>query len=244
MKCTPQSLLFSMMTAAELGLDVGGVLGQAYLVPFWNRKANGGKGGYEAQFIPGYKGLINLARRSGKISLVESRLVRQGDTFELEFGLHPKVVHVPNYKSSLGDVLGAYCIARVTGEDPLVEWMTRSDLDGIKARSKSRDRDGNIVGPWITDEAQMQRKTVIRRTMNYVPMSPELERAIEIGDQAEYADAMPSFESDENIAIGESDAEQSEEPTRTSVLKDKLKGDGEDVLFEKPRTIAMGAGPE
>src|SRR5438552_13330063 len=81
-ECTPHSLLKSFMTATQLGLEVGGPLGEAYLVPYWNN--TNGRRFREAQFILGYRGMISLARRSGQIAYVEAQVVRQGDEFEFE----------------------------------------------------------------------------------------------------------------------------------------------------------------
>ena len=62
--CTPPSFLGAMMTAAQLGVEPNTPLGQAYLIPYWSKKV----GANECQFQLGYKGLIDLAYRSGDVS--------------------------------------------------------------------------------------------------------------------------------------------------------------------------------
>jgi recombinational DNA repair protein RecT len=57
----------------------------------------------QAKFIPGYRGLIVLARRSGEISNIYAEAVYEGDRFEVELGLTPKLLHVPNYDSDERD---------------------------------------------------------------------------------------------------------------------------------------------
>ena len=69
--CNPQSLLAALMLSAQLGLEPGGPLGHAYLVPFKN----------EVTFIPGYRGLITLARRSGEVASIRAHAVFDGDEF-------------------------------------------------------------------------------------------------------------------------------------------------------------------
>ena len=158
-KCSFESVVRCMMQSAELGLTPGGKLGEAYLVPY----------GDQCTFIVGYKGLINLARRSGQIASINSQLVCDNDVFEYEQGLNPKLVHKPAL-GNRGNVIGAYAIAffRDGQTLPQVEWMDIDQVDAIKNRSKASRN-----GPWVTDTGQMQRKTVIRRLMNYLPLSPD-----------------------------------------------------------------------
>jgi len=194
-ECTRESIAKGVMDSASLGLDCSGLLGSGYLVPYWNGKIRM----LEAQFIPGYRGLIDLARRSGQVSRIEAHLVHENDDCEIEFGTDPKLIHKPSFKADRGGVLGAYMVAEIVGGGKQVEFMPIADLLKIKERSKSRDKAGNLIGPWVTDEGEMMRKTVVRRGVKYLPLSPErandLARAIEL-DNASYVDI-------EDIATGE-----------------------------------------
>ena len=89
--CTPQSFLGAMMNAAQLGLEPNTPLGQAYLIPYENRK----KGITECQFQIGYKGLLDLAYRSGEVSMVDAQVVYENDKFDYELGLNPILKHKP-----------------------------------------------------------------------------------------------------------------------------------------------------
>ena len=102
---TPESFLGAMMTAAQLGLEPNTPLGQAYLIPFRNH------GKLECQFQLGYKGLIDLAYRSGQVSIIQAHEVREGDEFSYEFGLDPKLTHKPALHDR-GDVFCYYAIFR------------------------------------------------------------------------------------------------------------------------------------
>ena len=86
---TPQSFLGAMMTAAQLGMEPNTPLGQAYLIPYKNH------GTLECQFQLGYKGLIDLAYRSGEVNIIQAQVVYENDEFEYSFGLEPKLTHRP-----------------------------------------------------------------------------------------------------------------------------------------------------
>ena len=171
-KCTPVSVFGAIIQASQLGLEIG-VLGQAYLVPYRNTKNNT----YEAQFIPGYKGLIGLARRSGEVTSIETNIVYANDRFDLKLGLDTSVEHVPTLDGDRGAPRLVYGVAKFRDGGHHFEWMTMGDVNKIRARSKASSN-----GPWVTDYEQMVRKTVIRRMANYLPMSIELQQAIQISD--------------------------------------------------------------
>ena len=210
MECSPRSLLQSFMTAAQLGLDIGGTLGSAYLVPFRNKKT----GQYEAQFIVGYRGLIDLARRSGQIESIEARAVNEADKFELEYGLNPKLIHIPNLETS-GNLKGVYAIARLKGGETSIEYMSKTEIDGIRARSRARDD-----GPWVTDYSEMARKTVVRRIAKYLPLTVELSEAIDKSDAAEFG-GQTIFQIDEPVVEIKGSAMPAEENC-TETLTNKL----------------------
>lgn len=88
---TPQSFLAAMMTAAQLGMEPNTPLGQAYLIPFYNNKTHCS----ECQFQLGYKGLIDLAYRSGEVSIIQAQVVYEHDSFNYSFGLEPVLKHIP-----------------------------------------------------------------------------------------------------------------------------------------------------
>lgn len=177
--CTKESVMLSIMTAAELGLEPGGPLGGAYLVPYGNT----------CQLIPGYRGMIDLARRSGQIKSIEAHAVYEADEFVVEFGLEPKLIHRPTLKTERGEVTAFYAVAHLVGGGVQYDYMTRADVDAIRKRSRS----GN-AGPWVTDYNEMGKKTVIRRLFKTLPVSVELSRALELHDASESGDFDPSLE--------------------------------------------------
>lgn len=175
--CTKESLLMSIMQAAELGLEPGSALGEGYLVPY----------GAQCQFIPGYRGLIALARRSGEIANIYAEAVYEGDTFEVELGLDPKLVHKPDWDNPNRDdvqkLTFVYAVARFKDGTYQFVVMSRRQVEGIHRRSKA----GNS-GPWVTDYEEMAKKTAIRRLAKTLPLSVEMAKACQLQAAAESGD--------------------------------------------------------
>lgn len=173
-ECTPSSLLHCMITAAELGLEPGGALGHAYLVPFKDREREV----TACTLIIGYRGLIELARRTGDLIQVEAHVVHEHDAFRVSFGLTPTLDHSPKLDGDPGKAKAVYMIARSKGGGAHVEVLTWAEVMKVRARSRSSRN-----GPWVTDEEEMAKKTVVRRGMKYLPMSAEFARAVEHDDE-------------------------------------------------------------
>jgi len=173
MECTPTSILQAVMHAAQLGLEAGSVLGHAYLVPY----------GKEAQLIVGYRGLVELVLRSGKVRKIEARTVHAEDAFVVRLGTDPRIEHEPELYDR-GDMIAAYAVATFPDGSFQFEVMTRAEIDAIKGRSRASGK-----GPWVTDYEEMAKKTVIRRLCKTLPMSTEVATALELEDRAETGEA-------------------------------------------------------
>jgi len=174
-KCDQTSFLGAIMQCAQLGLEPGGALGHAYLLPFENRK----KGITEVQFIVGYRGMIDLARRSGQIVSLTARTVHENDEFSYQYGLNEDMRHVPA-TGERGALLYVYAVAKLKDGGVQFEVMSRSDIDKVRAQSKA----GNY-GPWQTHYDEMAKKTVIRRLFKYLPVSIELATAVTMDEKAD-----------------------------------------------------------
>lgn len=170
--CDQTSLMGAIIQAAQLGLEPDGVLGHAYLVPY----------GREVQLIPGYKGLVTLARRSGEVSSIDARVVYEGDTFRYAFGLEPKLEHVPaDHGSDAAPVpTHAYAVIRLKDGGYQFDVMSVREIEAVRRRSKASGS-----GPWVTDWAEMAKKTVLRRAMKLAPMSVEGQQAVALDEMAE-----------------------------------------------------------
>lgn len=182
--CDQVSFLGAIMQCAALGLEPGGALGHAYLLPFdKNKKVNGQwvKDKTEVQLIIGYRGMIDLARRSGQIQSIEARVVYAKDEFDVELGLDSKLVHKPAWTEvDRGPVMFVYAVAKLKDGGIQFEVMSRAEIEKVRAQSKAKDS-----GPWVTHWDEMGKKTVIRRLFKYLPVSIEMQRAVGMDEQAE-----------------------------------------------------------
>lgn len=180
---TPQSFLGAMMTAAQLGLEPNTPLGQAYLLPYKN------KGVLECQFQLGYKGLIDLAYRSGQVTIIQAHEVRENDEFEYSFGLEPSLHHVPAH-SDRGDVICYYAMFRTKDGGFGFEVMSREDVQQhAKRYSKSY---ASSFSPWATNFDEMAKKTVLKKCLKYAPLKSDFIRAM-ASDETIKADIAPDM---------------------------------------------------
>lgn len=161
--CTPMSFMGAMMQAAQLGVEPNTPLGQAYLIPYGN----------VCQFQLGYKGLIDLAYRSGEVSSIQAHEVHENDTFEYEYGLDPKLRHVPA-QTDRGSVTFYYAVLKLKNGGVGFEVMSRDDVETF-ARKKSNAYNN---GPWKTDFDEMAKKTVLKKVLKYAPLKTEFARAV------------------------------------------------------------------
>lgn len=177
-ECDPMSFLGAVMQCAQLGLEPSIGLGQAYLLPFRNNK----KGITECQFIIGYRGMIDLARRSGQMVSLSAYAVYEYDEFDYELGLHPNLTHKPSQEADRGKLTFVYAVANLKDGGVQFEVMSRAQIDAIRAQSKAGKTD---YSPWATHYEEMAKKTVIRRLFKYLPVSVEMSKAVGYDELAE-----------------------------------------------------------
>jgi recombination protein RecT len=190
-ECTQTSILRALMDAAAMGISPGGTMGRGWLVPRKNKKVEPHV--MEACFDPGWRGLIDIAKRSGLVKSIRAKVVYEGDVFEYEEGSNPHVHHVPNMalgepesdddfaNPELGRVIAAYAIAVFADGDVLIEVLRKSDIERIRAVSMAS------AGPWSSWYDEMARKSAVRRLAKYLPYDPLLEKALELATNAEVA---------------------------------------------------------
>lgn len=166
---TPASFLGAMMLAAQLGLEPNTPLGQAYLLPYRN------KGVLECQFQLGYKGLIDLAYRSGEIQIIQAHTVYENDEFEYEFGLEPKLMHKPAVQDR-GEPIAFYAMFKTKDGGYGFDVMSVEDVRAHAAKySKSY---GSSFSPWKTSFCEMAQKTILKKVLRYSPLRSDFVRAV------------------------------------------------------------------
>jgi recombination protein RecT len=216
--CTPNSFLGAMMQAAQLGVEPNTPLGQAYLIPYKN------KGTLECQFQLGYKGMIDLAYRSGEVKDIQAHEVHENDTFEYELGLEPKLKHIPAM-SNRGAVIMYYAIFHTKDGGYGFNVMSVDDVqEHAKKYSKSY---GSSFSPWKSNFDEMAKKTVLKRCLKYAPIKTEFARSIS---------------ADETIktTIAADMAEQADETDYIDA--EFVEKDAPEVIEEKGRTVDAATG--
>ena len=163
-QCNQESLLGALMVSAQLGLEPG-TLGQCYLIPFENKKA----GTVECQFQIGYKGLIELLRRSGQLSDIYSYTVYENDDFNIEYGLSRTLTHKPNFDER-GEIKGFYAVAILKDGAKAFEYMTKDEV----VKHEEKYRKGSYKNDvWNKNFEEMAQKTVVKKLLKWLPVSVE-----------------------------------------------------------------------
>jgi len=221
-RCDPMSIAGALCQAASTGLLPGNGLGHAYLIP---------RGG-ECQYQIGYQGWRELAMRSGHVRSIVSRCVYEGDEFAFSWGTEDDILHRPG-KGHGGDpkaVTHVYAVAHMRDAPPVIEVMARAEVERIREKARARS------GPWVTDWAEMARKTVIIRLCKSLPRTAEMARAIE---------TQPEMGDPEDIVEGQVEVidQETGEVTRGSASKPKAEPDNSppDACFDCQKALGPRA---
>lgn len=216
--CSQESILAAVMQCAQLGLEP--VLGRAHLVPYWNR----GKKCYEAQFQPGYQGLVDLARRSNTISDVWGFVVCENDEFDMTYGMERRLHHRPWYMvpekraaGVPGESIGAYVVWQLKDGTKHPEFMPMYEIHKRRGKSpayqwaetgdpkKGGGKQDSIWHVWPDDMAV---KTVVKHSSKLVPASIEFMEAVALDDAAESGfSQIGMFASDGTLEISDVSAQ-------------------------------------
>ena len=198
LECSRESLWRACVQGAELGLSLNPTMGEADILPVWNNRIRGN----EAQFRPRFKGLMKLAMQSGEVTSIRTVIVHENDHFEVIEGLRRDLIHKPALKNR-GEMTHVYCVWTLKGvSEPQFEVLDREQVYKIRGRSSSKNKEGNVVGPWVTDEPEMWRKTVVRRASKYMPISCEaFVKAVAVDNFAETGHDIEVTEDGEIIEV-------------------------------------------
>lgn len=182
LQCYLQTIVDAVIFSADMGLEIGGPTGEAYIVPFWNGKRKR----KEAKFIPGYRGLIKLALEDDTVTGIEAQVVRDGDRFDYEYGTESFLRHKPS-ETEVGPVTYAYAIAQKRGARAQFQVLSRTQLDAVRDEVKRKAGASWQYSPWVTKEDEMQRKTVVRNLAKYLDLrADKLHKAIASEDEDSY----------------------------------------------------------
>jgi recombination protein RecT len=166
-ECTKLSVVDCLVRLSQVGLEPDGRM--AHLIPFAN----------VCTLVIDYKGLVDIVRRSGEVTTIEGRAVHKNDKFDVCFGSHQRLHHVPCLDGEAGEVVAAYSYVKFKDGSESFNVMSKREIDAIRKRSKSGDK-----GPWVTDYEAMAAKTAFRPHSKWLPFSPELREKIWADDDA------------------------------------------------------------
>lgn len=218
-ECSQASFLGAIMTAAQLGLEIG-PLGYVYLVPYKK----------QCQLILGYQGMIELARRSGRITNIYACVVREGDLFKYRLGLHRDIEHEPSNEADRErqPITYAYAVAHYKEGPPDFAVLSQFEISKRRSRSASASH-----GPWQTDEEAMTLKTAVRALWKWLPKSTEMARAEAVEATIERNDdPSAGWDADVTYAL----------ERQGLALDDPTEEERPDIP-ERPRPIGQAEGP-
>lgn len=182
--CTPESFAAAMLDVAFTGLSLSPTLGLAYLIPYDG----------ELTFKPSYKGLEQLVYKAGTVKSIQSVLVRQGDSFQVQTVGNRRMIHHIEHAPPGAKVIAAYAILHYTNGGEYVEVMSGIELDAVERQAKAKPKGGKVWdGPW---KPEMQKKAVLRRALKHAPLDDggRMERALQVADKYDGIDFEPAPE--------------------------------------------------
>lgn len=230
-RCTPESFMGSLFTAAQLGLEPVG--GRAYLIPFKKnfKVGNDWKSRLECQLVIGYKGLADLFYRHEKAVELAWGTVHEKDDFTYQYGTESFLKHVPA-RGDRGQVVGFYVVAKLErGGRPFMYMTREACMDHGMKHSKTWDSKSNTFyknTPWATSPDSMCLKTVLIQLAKLLPLSIELQQAIQ------------ADETSRNFRDGiDSALDIPPEPFEAEIVKDEAAGTAQEPTTEE--APALGA---
>lgn len=187
--CKPETIRNACMDAARLGIEPDGIGGRGYLIAY----------GQECQFIIGYKGLVELAYRSGRVLSIDADIIRDGDPYQYQRGSSPRLDHTPqpsgtpfieNTPPYVGvshqgrKIVAAYASAELAGGIRKFRLLWWDDIETVRRQAPSSKRQDS---PWQRWLPAMCMKTAVRRLCDTLPMSAEAQRAVGVDERRELA---------------------------------------------------------
>ena len=227
-RCSKESIFRSLKEAAAYGLELNGMLGQAYLIPYNE------KGVMTCHLQLGYKGLIALARRSNTIKTIAAEAIHENDIFDCELASGRSIHHKIDIFKERGEVVAYYCLVELANGGEQFKVMSKKEIE------KHRDKFSKAYNPkdpnniWNKNFDAMALKTCVIQALKLCPISIEAMDAVMKDERADLKDVTEDFE----YTVSDDSAETVETP----VIEDKTnwaeapKEMAEKVNVGKPKT--------
>lgn len=185
-ECEPGSLVASTLEASQYGLEFG-PKAHSYLIPY-----KGKDGKKYCSFMPGYRGLIYLAKKSGETQELRAEAVYENDEFSYELGIDKRLSHRPAI-GNRGTLVAVYAVVKFTSGASDFEVMDKAQVDHIRKKSNSQ------TGPWSTDYDEMAKKTAIKRICKRLDMGDAVAKVIDYDNHYEELPQAPQMRMPEQI---------------------------------------------
>lgn len=189
LECSKESVLLALMTCSQYGVEPDGRY--AHLIPYSCKVKQGGQDRWVTmcQFQWDYKGLVSQIRKAPDVADIYADLICANDVYKISRGLHRDLIHEVDISKPRGPVIAAYSVCQFRDGTASFELMTTDEIDAIRKRSKSYDKDKDCsFGPWATDWGEMAKKTVIKRHSKTLPLPSEVATALHADSEF---DSMP-----------------------------------------------------
>lgn len=211
-KCDPKTIFGSIIVASQLGLEIG-VNGQGYLVPY--------KG--KCTFVPGWKGLVDLANRGGRSS-VWTGAVYEGDDFDYMLGDSPYCKHKPFGEFDVNKLTHVYAIGRVKDSEMAVieVWPVKRVEAHLKKNNKVGDAHYAIADGRKNFE-MYARKVALLQVLKYMPQSIELSNAMDVSNAAEQGKGVTIEGDFVSVDNSQQDTQESNTQEETVIEHDEAK---------------------
>lgn len=219
MACDRGSIIMSLGQAARYGLEVGSLLGQAWLIPYNETRYVNGQPTkvMTCHFQLGYKGLIVLARRSQTIKTICAEVVYSNDYIEVELGINRHITHKIDIRKDRGDPIAYYCVVELENGGVQFEVITKAEAEKhrdrySKAHQRTKEGEDSV---WDKNFDEMALKTVVIKTLKLCPVSIEALEAVSRAEREEID------VSNDDYSIGVMGSEQGQPVEAVSVAESK-----------------------
>ncbi|MBO7517965.1 MAG: recombinase RecT [Methanobrevibacter sp.] len=227
-RCSKDSIFRALREAAAYGLELSGMLGQAYLIPYNE------KGVMTAHLQLGYKGLIALARRSNTIKTIAAEAIHENDIFDCELASGRSIHHKIDIFKERGEVVAYYCLVELANGGEQFKVMSKKEIE------KHRDKFSKAYNPkdpnniWNKNFDAMALKTCVIQALKLCPISIEAMDAVakeekddikDFSEQVEYtiSDEVPETK-EETPAVEDKKQQKKEEPVQEQSSFDEANG--------------------
>lgn len=166
LKAAPNTVIAAAMQAATLKLPINQNLGLAYIVPYWNSKAKEN----QAQFQMGWKGLVQLAERTGQYKTINASVVYEGQIEDIDF-ITGNIIRGRKISDT---VVGYVAYIEFLNGFSKTFYMSKEEVEAHASKYSQSYRKG--YGVWKDNFDAMALKTVIKLLISkYGIMSIEME---------------------------------------------------------------------